>query len=71
MMMAVVNHVKFLCPYTHVKGTEKYFRCSYYNSEGCNANFTATKVHSTETGFVEWEPQNLDNAVNHKHENAH
>ena len=66
---AVVNHVKFLCKQTW--GTEKYFRCSYYNSEGCNAHFIATKVHSTETGFVEWKAQNLDNAVNHKHENAH
>lgn len=60
-----VNGIRFNCAKTDKKTGNKYFRCSFYNSENCSANFHATKSNAND-----WAANDLNNATCHVHENA-
>ena len=45
---AFVNGIRFICAKTDKKTGNKYFRCSFYNSENCSANFHATKGNAND-----------------------
>lgn len=68
-LQATVDNVKFYCNSTDKNGL-KTFRCSFYDSIGCKARFTANQVFSSVTGKEEWKANDLKNATWHEHETA-
>ena len=68
-LQAVVNGVKFNCYRTDIISGHKWFRCSFYNSEGCKANFRAIKTDEPNQQ-IPWRPDVLENAINHDHPDA-
>ena len=64
---AMLESVKFY----HFKNCEDYrmFRCSYYESEGCNAQFKANKI--IKDGHEELEMSEYNDHEKHNHQDAH
>ena len=65
-LQAVVNGVKFYCKRTDIISGNKWFRCSFYNTEGCKATFRAIKTDEVNQQLP-WKPDLLENALNHEH----